>query len=77
MDVCRTEQESQELHAEDDLKYGGCHGYHSYIAECKEVGMKSDNKGDCGFGNIVVGFCSKGRGSGNRLVQVLDCSIDS
>ena len=27
-DVCRPEQESQELHAEDDLKYGGCDGCH-------------------------------------------------
>ena len=27
-DVCRPKQESQELHAEDDLKYGGCDGCH-------------------------------------------------
>ena len=38
----------------------------SYVAERREVRMKSDNKGGSGFGGIVVGFLFQGRGSGNR-----------
>ena len=42
----------------------------SYVAERRVVGMKGDNKGDSGFGGIVVGSLLQGRGSGNRASSV-------
>ena len=70
-DVCRPEQESQELHAEDDPKYGGCDGFiFCYVAERREVGVESDYKGDSEFGGIVDVFLLQDRESGNRTSSV-------
>ena len=69
-DVCRPEQESQELHAEDDLNYEGCDGCHSLCCG-KEGGWGGKwLQGDSAFGGIIDGFLFQRRGSGNRTSSV-------
>ena len=44
----------------------------SSVVERRKVVVKCDNKGDSGYGGIVVEFLIQGRGSGNRTSSIYE-----